>query len=136
MRRAGDGSGARVSAPEVSAPETSAPGVSALETVPDRQRLDIWLFHARCVRTRSAAAQLVKAGRVRLNGARITAPSQPVRLGDVLTLSLDSRVRLWRVTGFSARRGDAPAALTTYVEVAPQEGSGPPAGAAPGSHAS
>nr|WP_198291163.1 S4 domain-containing protein [Ancylobacter sp. FA202] len=113
----------------------SAPEVCEAEAGPERQRLDIWLFHARCVRTRSAAAQLVKAGRVRLNGARITAPSQPVRRGDVLTLSLDSRVRLWRVIGFIARRGDAPAALTTYVEVAPQEGSGPTAGAAPGSHA-
>lgn len=126
MRGAGDGSG-----PQVSAPEDSAAEVSAAETRPERQRLDVWLFHARCVRTRSAAAQLVKAGRVRLNGARITAPSQPVRRGDVLTLSLDSRVRLWRVIGFIARRGDAPAALTTYVEVAPEAAPG----AAPGSHA-
>ncbi|MDQ0346779.1 RNA-binding S4 domain-containing protein [Ancylobacter vacuolatus] len=127
MRGAGDGSGPQLSAPEVSAAEDSA-----AETRPERQRLDVWLFHARCVRTRSAAAQLVKAGRVRLNGARITAPSQPVRRGDVLTLSLDSRVRLWRVIGFIARRGDAPAALTTYVEVAPEAAPG----AAPGSHAS
>ncbi|WP_371348253.1 RNA-binding S4 domain-containing protein [Ancylobacter sp. IITR112] len=84
---------------------------------PARQRLDIWLFHARCVRTRSSAAALVKAGRVRLNGARVTAPGQAVRPGDVLTLSLDARVRLWRVTGFIERRGDAASALTTYVEL-------------------
>lgn len=82
-----------------------------------RHRLDAWLWHARCVRTRSSAAALVKAGRVRLNGARVTAPSQTIRLGDVLTIALDSRVRLWRVTGFIERRGDAQAAATTYVEV-------------------
>ncbi|MBS7555677.1 RNA-binding S4 domain-containing protein [Ancylobacter dichloromethanicus] len=92
-----------------------------------RHRLDVWLWHARCVRTRSAAAQLVRAGRVRLNGARVTAPGHPVRIGDVLTLALDARVRLWRVTGFIERRGDAQAATTTYVELAP--------GDAPGSHA-
>ncbi|MDF2617605.1 MAG: RNA-binding domain protein [Xanthobacteraceae bacterium] len=82
-----------------------------------RHRLDVWLWHARCVRTRSSAAALVKAGRIRLNGTRVTAPSHQVRLGDVLTISLDSRVRLWRVTGFIERRGDARAAATTYVEV-------------------
>ncbi|TCK23488.1 ribosome-associated heat shock protein Hsp15 [Ancylobacter aquaticus] len=122
MRRAG----------EAPVPPGAGGGVEAAdrgaEAGPVRQRLDVWLFHARCVRTRSAAAQLVKAGRVRLNGARITAPSHPVRLGDVLTLALDSRVRLWRVAGFVARRGDAPAARATYVEVAPEP--------APGSHAS
>ncbi|QFR33806.1 RNA-binding S4 domain-containing protein [Ancylobacter sp. TS-1] len=94
---------------------------------PGRQRLDLWLWHARCGRTRTAAADLVKAGRVRLNGVRVTAPSQPVRTGDVLTIALDARVRLWRVTGFIERRGDAQAAGTTYVEVEPDN--------APGSHA-
>lgn len=132
MRRAGDGSGL----PATTSPQLAAPEASGPEAGPARQRLDIWLFHARCVRTRSAAAQLVKAGRVRVNGARITAPSQPVRRGDVLTLSLDSRVRLWRVIGFIARRGDAPTALTTYVEVEPEDASGQARRAAPGSHAS
>ncbi len=70
-----------------------------------RHRLDVWLWHARCVRTRSSAAALVKAGRIRLNGTRVTSPSHPVRLGDVLTISLDSSVKLWRVTGFIERRG-------------------------------
>lgn len=91
------------------------------ETAPERHRLDVWLWHARCVRTRTAATQLVKAGRVRLNGARTTQPSQPVRLGDILTISLDSRVRLWRVAGFIARRGDAEAAAMTYVELEPEK---------------
>ena len=93
-----------------------------------RQRLDVWLFHARCVRTRTHAADLVKAGRVRLNGARVTAPGHSVRLGDVLTLALDSRVRLWRVIGFLERRGDAPTALTTYVEVTSAEAPAPTPG--------
>ena len=104
----------------------SGPPAAGVEAEPVRQRLDVWLFHARCVRTRTSAADLVKAGRVRLNGARVTAPSHPVRLGDVLTLSLDSRVRLWRVTGFIERRGDAPTALATYVDVASDAVPSPP----------
>ena len=42
----------------------------------DRQRIDKWLWHARVVRTRTAAAALVNAGNVRLNGARVGAASQ------------------------------------------------------------
>ena len=53
----------------------------------DRQRIDKWLWHARMVRTRSAAAALADAGFVRLNGKRVTAPSQLVRVGDVVTLA-------------------------------------------------
>ena len=86
------------------------------ENSPAPQRLDKWLFHARIVRTRAEAAALVKAGHVRVNGARSTAPSHPVRLDDVLTIALDSRVRVVRVTGFAARRGDSHAARGLFTE--------------------
>lgn len=78
----------------------------------------MWLWHARVVRTRTAASALVKAGRVRVNGARVTAPAHPARLGDVVTVALDSRVRVLEITGFSDRRGDAEAASGLYIEVA------------------
>ena len=45
----------------------------------DRQRIDKWLWHARVVRTRTAAAALAGSGHVRLNGARIDAASRPVQ---------------------------------------------------------
>ena len=73
----------------------------------DRQRIDKWLWHARVVRTRSAAAALVDAGHVRVNGARIDASSRPVRPGDVVTVALDRNVRILKVTGFAERRGSA-----------------------------
>lgn len=76
----------------------------------DRQRIDKWLWHARVVKTRTDAAALVAAGRVRINGARRTAPGHAVKAGDVLTIALDSRVRVLKVVGFAARRGDAAAA--------------------------
>lgn len=82
-----------------------------------RQRLDLWLWHARVVRTRTAAADLVKAGRVRVNGTRTTAPAHAARIGDVVTIALDSRVRVLKIAGFSERRGDAPAAAVLYIEM-------------------
>ena len=82
----------------------------------DRQRIDKWLWHARLVRTRSAAAALVAAG-VRLNGRRITAASHPVRTGDVVTVALDRSVKMVRVEGFAQRRGDAAAARALYRDL-------------------
>jgi ribosome-associated heat shock protein Hsp15 len=66
------------------------------------------------VRTRSSAAALVEAGHVRVNGARMLAPSHLLRANDVITLALDSSVRVLRVTGFTERRGDAAAARALY----------------------
>lgn len=76
----------------------------------NRQRIDKWLWHARVVKTRTDAAALVAAGRVRINGARQTSPGHAVKTGDVLTIALDSRVRILKVIGFAERRGDAAAA--------------------------
>jgi ribosome-associated heat shock protein Hsp15 len=86
-------------------------------TAAQRQRIDKWLWHARMVRTRSAAAALTEAGHVRLNGARVTAPGQVVRKGDVVTLALDRAVRVVRVEGFCERRGQSDAARALYSEV-------------------
>jgi ribosome-associated heat shock protein Hsp15 len=83
----------------------------------DRQRIDRWLWHARVVRTRSAAALLVSAGHVRINGVRVVAPGREVKCGDVITVALDGGVRVLKVCGFALRRGDAAAALRLYEEV-------------------
>ena len=83
----------------------------------DRQRIDKWLWHARMVRTRSAAAALTACGFVRLNGRRMTTASQPVRIGDVVTLALDRSVKVMRVEGLCERRGDAPSARKLYHEL-------------------
>jgi len=82
-----------------------------------RQRVDKWLWHARMVRTRSDAAALAAGGFVRLNGKRLTAASQPVRVGDVLTLALDRSVRVLKVEGFCEKRGAAPMARSLYRDM-------------------
>jgi ribosome-associated heat shock protein Hsp15 len=91
----------------------------ASEQVTGRQRIDKWLWHARVVRTRTAAAALVSGGHVRLNGDRVAATSQPVRAGDVVTVALDPAVRILKVTGFAERRGDADAARLICEDLTP-----------------
>jgi ribosome-associated heat shock protein Hsp15 len=73
----------------------------------DRQRADKWLWHARVVKTRTDAASLLTKGHVRINGERQKSPGHSVKAGDVLTVALDSRVRVLKVIGFAERRGDA-----------------------------
>ena len=85
----------------------------------DRQRIDKWLWHARIVRTRSAAAVLATSGHVRLNGARVDAPAKAVKAGDVVTVALDARVRVLKVTAFAERRGAAEVGRALYEDLAP-----------------
>ena len=85
----------------------------------DRQRIDKWLWHARVVRTRSAAAALSDSGLVRINGARIDTSSRPVRPGDVVTIALDRNVRILKVVGFAERRGSAEIARVLYEDLKP-----------------
>ncbi len=85
----------------------------------DRQRIDKWLWHARVVRTRTAAAALAESGHVRLNSQRIDAASRAVRAGDVVTVALDRTVRVLKVSGFAERRGSADAARGIYEDLTP-----------------
>jgi ribosome-associated heat shock protein Hsp15 len=92
--------------------------LSEVLVVLERQRLDKWLWHARVVKARTQAAVLVERGHVRINGAREKSPGHAVKIGDVLTVSLDRGVRVFKVTGFAERRGDAAIARTLYEDMA------------------
>ena len=83
----------------------------------DHQRIDKWLWHARVVRTRTDAAELVAKGRVRLNGVRETSPGHGVKAGDVLTIALDARDRMLKVVAFTERRGGAQSAHALYEDL-------------------
>ena len=92
----------------------------------DRQRIDKWLWHARVVRARSAAAGLAASGHVRINGQRVDAASRAVRIGDVVTVALDRSVRVLKVAGFADRRGDAEAARILYEDLSASPNAPPP----------
>ncbi|TPI31403.1 RNA-binding S4 domain-containing protein [Mesorhizobium sp. B3-2-1] len=89
-----------------------------------RQRIDKWLFFTRAVKSRSLAAKLVVAGRVRINRDKAAQASDLVKPGDVLTITLDRRIFVWKVLGAGVRRGPAEEARTLYEDMSP-----PPAAA-------
>lgn len=83
----------------------------------ERQRIDRWLWHARLVRTRGAAAALADAGYIRVNGTRIDAPGRMVRAGDVITVALHRGVRVLKVKGFAERRGSSGTGAALYEDL-------------------
>ncbi|MGY3442031.1 RNA-binding S4 domain-containing protein [Bradyrhizobium sp. USDA 4473] len=83
----------------------------------DRQRLDKWLWHARLVKARTSAAELVASGHVRINGTREKSPGHAVKAGDVVTVALDNSVRVLKVIAFAERRGDATSARALYEDL-------------------
>lgn len=91
-------------------------------------RLDKWLWHARVTRTRTLARKLVEAGKIRLNRVKVHAPSQPVHVGDVLTMVLPRKVLVYEVTALADRRGSFTEAQKLYTDLgtpaSPAEGTG------------
>lgn len=85
-----------------------------------RQRIDKWLFFARVVKTRSLAAKLAVGGKVRVNRDKIEQASHQVKIGDVLTITLERRIVIYKVLAGGERRGPAPEAQLLYEELTPK----------------
>ena len=82
-------------------------------------RLDKWLWHARFCKSRTLAAKLAGAGKVRIAGAPVFKAHHTVKPGDVLTFPLGPHIRTVRVLALGERRGPAPEARTLYEDLAP-----------------
>lgn len=85
------------------------------------QRIDKWLFFARIVKSRSLAAKMVQAGRVRVNRDKISSAARAIRPGDVLTVSLERRVVVLKVLAAGERRGPYAEARLLYEDLTPPE---------------
>jgi len=84
------------------------------------QRIDKWLWYARFVKSRTGAARLVTDGKVRVNRNRVSKPGHTVAIDDVLTFTLNRRVRVIRVLAPGTRRGPAMEAQTLYEDLSPE----------------
>ena len=89
----------------------------AEEAGQDWQRLDLWLWCVRLAKSRGDCARLVAAGAVRLNRQPTDKAHARLRVGDVLTLALHGKVRVWRVLALATRRGPAAEARTLYEDL-------------------
>lgn len=68
-------------------------------------RVDKWLWHARVTKTRTLAQRLVAAGKIRINRVKTADPAHKLKIGDVLTITLEKRILIYEVVDFAERRG-------------------------------
>ncbi len=108
----------------------SAPGDEA-QAARDTQRLDKWLWFARLAKSRTLAAELVVAGKIRVNRVKAAKSSHLIRVGDVITSAARQEVRIVRVRALGARRGPAPEAAALYEELTPGRSAPDPAQPSP-----
>ncbi|MFM7350088.1 MAG: S4 domain-containing protein [Erythrobacter sp.] len=80
-------------------------------------RIDRLLVYLRFARTRSAADALIAGHAVRRNRQHVLRGSEGVRIGDVLTLAVGSRVRVIQLLALPVRRGSPAEAASHYREV-------------------
>jgi len=87
------------------------------------QRVDTWLWHARLFKTRTLAADVVAAGKVRLtrNGktSRIAKTSHQIRPDDTLTFPKGRLIRIICIASLATRRGPAAEAQALYEDLTP-----------------
>ena len=91
-------------------------------------RLDKWLWHARFFKSRSLAAGVVTAGKVRVDSQPVSKPSRAVGPGDVLTFIQADQTRVVRILDCGERRGPAPEAQALYEDMSPAPVPRDPAG--------
>ncbi|WP_181443541.1 RNA-binding S4 domain-containing protein [Porphyrobacter sp. YT40] len=81
-------------------------------------RIDRLLVCLRFARTRSAALALIETRALRRNRNHVLRGSEPVRIGDVLTIALGRQVRVIELVALPDRRGSPEAARSHYRELA------------------
>ncbi len=84
-----------------------------------KQRLDKWLLFSRAVKSRTLAQKLIETGAVRVNSERTIRTDHQVGEGDVLTMTVHTRLLVWKIRDPGARRGPAPEAATLYEDLSP-----------------
>lgn len=80
-------------------------------------RIDRLLVYLRFARTRSAALTLIDTHALRRNRKHVLRGSEPVRIGDVLTLAASGGVRVIELVSLPVRRGSPVEARAHYREV-------------------
>jgi ribosome-associated heat shock protein Hsp15 len=80
-------------------------------------RIDRFLFFTRLAKSRTLAQAILAGGHARIDGRRVTKPSEEVRAGSIVALALGGRVRVIEVLDLPGRRGPASEARGHYREI-------------------
>jgi ribosome-associated heat shock protein Hsp15 len=84
-----------------------------------KERLDKFLFFSRALKSRTLAQKVIETGAIRINSERTIRSDHKVGAGDVLTMSLQNRIVVWRIIDVGVRRGPASEAQSLYEDISP-----------------
>jgi ribosome-associated heat shock protein Hsp15 len=84
-----------------------------------KQRLDKWLFYSRAVKSRTLAQKVIETGVIRVNAERTIRTDHPVGAGDVLTMTIHTRLLVWKILDPGTRRGPPTEAQGLYEDLSP-----------------
>lgn len=88
-------------------------------------RIDRFLYFIRLTKSRTLAQAIIEAGHMRIDGKRVEKPSENVRVGTIIGLPLQDRVRVVEVLRLPERRGPAAEARACYRELGVDEATAP-----------
>ncbi|MDN8625396.1 RNA-binding S4 domain-containing protein [Corynebacterium ureicelerivorans] len=81
-------------------------------------RIDVWLWAVRIFKTRSQAAEAVRAGHVKMDGKAVKPAAQVVR-GETVRVWKDHRELILEVAATVSKRVGAPIARSCYIDHSP-----------------
>jgi ribosome-associated heat shock protein Hsp15 len=84
-------------------------------------RLDLWLWAARFLKTRSLAKQAIEGGKIVVNGQSIRKPAKTVQVGDLIELTRGLEHFEIEVLAIAEVRGPFSFAQTLYRETQASE---------------
>lgn len=89
-------------------------------SIPDKERIDKWMWAVRLFKTRSIAAEACKKGLVMIGGVNVK-PSREVKAGDEIQIKQPPIVRTYLVKDISSRRMSAKLTPDFVEDITPQD---------------
>ncbi len=84
-------------------------------------RLDIYLHYIRIFKSRSLASKFISSNRLRVSGLVTQKPHKLISIGDVLTMIINDKIMILKVSDIPNRRGPFSEALNFYKDITPIE---------------
>ena len=84
-------------------------------------RLDLFLFYIRIFKSRNLASRFINSNRLRVSNIVTQKPHKLISISDVITFSINNRIKVIEVTDIPVRRGSYVESLNYYKDISPIE---------------
>ena len=84
-------------------------------------RLDLFLFYISIFKSRNLASKFINSNRLRVSDMVTQKPHRLISISDVITFSINNRIKIIEVTDIPVRRGSYVESLNYYKDISPIE---------------